>query len=148
MKVFAFLADAAQVDQQTKVHALGLNWTHMPTPTLPMAVVAFAELEPEDLPAALSVRIELLDAEEQPVDVPADTEGNYKPLAITGVGTASEFEGPRKGEPIMVPFVTQIGPGLPLKPGFYSFRVTVKLAESGESGTAEVRFRVREPSEE
>ncbi len=57
------LADAAQVDAQAKIHALGLGWTHIPTPTPPIAIVSVVELQPEEVPTAFEIKFELLDAD-------------------------------------------------------------------------------------
>ncbi len=139
------LADAAQIDEQTKVHALGINWTHTPSPALPMAIIVLAEVSQDEMPAALSLKIELLDSDNQPVSVPSPPDGQTKQLKIEGVGTATPHEGVREWEPVRVPFVAQVGPGLPLQPGNYKFLINVSTAR-GESESDELRFRVRESS--
>ena len=144
MKVVSLLADAAQVDQQTKVHALGINWTHMPSPPLPMAIIVLTEVSPDEMPAALSIVIELLDSGGQPVSLPQPPDGQPKPLRIEGVGTASPREGGNEWEPTTVPFVAQVGPGLPLEPGNYKFAIRIHSARGG-SQSDELRFRIRQP---
>lgn len=70
MKLVAFLADAAQADPQGKLHALGVGWTTLPTPTSPLAVVALADFSADETPIDASVTFELLDANEDPRRAP------------------------------------------------------------------------------
>lgn len=138
------LADAAQIDQQSKVHALGINWTHMPSPPLAMAIVAFVELPGDTVPAALSMTIELRDEANNPVELPIDPNGTSRPFRVETVATA-ESNGEPTWEPARVPFVAQVGPGLPLPPGNYRFAIAVSRA-GGETVTDELRFRIRDDS--
>lgn len=135
------LADAALIDQQTKVHALGLNWTNMPSPTLPMAIVVFTELEQSELPAALSLKIQLLDSNQKPAGARTN-DGKLEPIVIEGVGTAAPWEESRRWEPLRMPWSVAIGP-IALDPGNYIFRVTVSRAGADDTLVEDLRFRVR-----
>lgn len=147
MKVFSVLADQAQIDPQAKVHALGINWTTMSSPTAPMAVIVVAEIPAEETPAALSMAINLLNSNDEPVEIPSPPDGQLKPLSVTGVGTAARTDFGREAwEPVRVPFVAQIGPGLPMPPGDYRFAITVSQA-GGETVSDELRFHVRKTGE-
>ena len=147
MKFILLLADAAQIDEKAKIHALGLGWGHTVTPTPPMAIVAFVELQPEQLPTDYSIGFELLDANHDAAKVPLSADGDVGPFAVTGTGIASKpppEDKWRQEEPVRVPTAVTIGP-MPLAEGVYYFRGTFTLP-TGESATELVRFRVRPPN--
>lgn len=146
MKTFSILADSAQIDQKQKVHALGINWTHMPSPALEMTIITFVEVPPDELPAALAVKLELRDSEDQPVTLSPPDGSTPIPVLARSTGTAEPLEPSRQWEPVRLPFVAQIGPGLPLEPGNYKFVITVERA-GGDTQSDELRFRVRKPGD-
>jgi hypothetical protein len=136
VKLLSMLADQAQIDQQQKVHALGLNWTHTHSPLPNVAVIVLAELSPDETPTALSVTISLLDAQGETVKVPLPPSGELQPFTATAVGTA-----PQSNLGVRVPFVVQVGAGLPLTPGDYKFSIEATRAGGGAQQD-ELRFVV------
>ncbi|MGB7146938.1 hypothetical protein [Mycobacterium sp.] len=143
------LADAAQVDAQAKIHTLGLGWTHIPTPTPPIAIVSVVELQPEEVPTAFEIKFELLDADKLPAVLPPDARGESGAFSVTGNTSAVWAENAPEWqfhEPMFVPFALTIGPGIPLDPGTYYFRATLN-PESNDAPTELIRFRVRPPEE-
>jgi hypothetical protein len=136
------LADAAQLDPRGKLHVLGLGWTHISSPGPPMAIVAIAELEPAEVPATFDIRFELLDAEQQPLTLPQDSE----PLVIRGEGATEPIAVWAREEPTVAPLVVALGPGLPLEPGPHYFRATWTLG-SGQTATELIRFHVNAPDQ-
>lgn len=113
----------------------------MPSPTLPMALLIFTELEPSELPAVLSLKVELLDSEYNPAG-PGTPDGKREELVVEGVGTAAPMETVRSWEPLRVPWSVAIGP-MVLDPGNYLFRVKVSRAGTQDSQSEDLRFRVR-----
>jgi hypothetical protein len=140
VKVISLLADLAQIDHQ-KVHAIGLNWITMPSPTLPIAVVILAEIPAEEAPVAVTMNFTLLNSQGEAVDVPLPPDGQLKRLKVSGAATAMRDANRDPWEPVRVPFVAQIGPSLPIPPGDYKFAITVSQA-GGETITDELRFHV------
>jgi hypothetical protein len=137
VKLLSMLADQAQIDQQQKVHALGLNWSHTHSPLPAMAVIVFAELSPDETPTALSVTIELLDAQGEAVKVPLPPSGELQPFRATAVGTAQQTNLAH----VRLPFVVQVSAGLPLTPGDYKFTIEASRA-GGETQHDELGFVV------
>ncbi|MCK0516984.1 hypothetical protein [Williamsia sp. DF01-3] len=140
MELTLLLADAAQADQHGKVHALGLAWTNVPTPTPPMAVIVLIDFEADEVPASVSLRIEL-QTEAGEVVVLAGGE----PVRINAAATAHALDEEKAGEQIRVPFSIQIGPGLPLPVGLYQFEATaVRDDDDNARAAAFQKVRVSE----
>jgi hypothetical protein len=150
VKFTLLLADSAQVDQNGKVHVLGLGWGRTTTPTPPMALVGFAELPSEQLPTEYSLRFELLDANHEPAKIPLSPDGgDTGHLAIEGSGTATNNPAlgtPQQEDTATVPIAITIGPGIALSEGIYYFRGTF-TPTSGQGETVLVRFRVVPPDQ-
>lgn len=142
MKLTLMLADAAQLDAQLKLYVLGANWTHTSTPTPPMSLIVVADLDPSELPAAIALTAELVDEAGNQVELASPPDGALKPVLVEGVGTATPLPPHREGEPVRVQFVANLGPGMPLEPGKYAFRVQVSQAD-GDSHSDQIHFRVR-----
>jgi hypothetical protein len=142
VKALALLADSAQVDDHAKVYALGLGWSHIGSPTPPIAVVCIIDLEQHELPSDLTIQLELRDADGRVVQLPSETPGEERPFILRAVLEAKRNEGIRD-EPIMVPGVFQIGPGLALDPGMYSFDLIVGRDLGRDEARASRSFRVR-----
>lgn len=136
MRLLSLLADQAQIDQQQKVHALGLNWSHTHSPLPPLAVIVLAELSPDETPTALSVTVELFDAQGEAVKVPLPPSGELQPFRATAVGTAQQTN-----QAVRVPFVVQVGAGVLLTPGDYKFKIEASRA-GGEAQQDELPFVV------
>jgi hypothetical protein len=140
MKLTVMLADAANADQNGKVSALGLGWVVIPTPTPPMALVVFVDLEPaETLPIEqVTLDCELVDEQGEHVEL----ERRQGPVAFNAVLTFTSKS--NLDLPVMrSAFAVGIAPGLPLPPGRYQWKVAVK--ESGVEDSA--AFAVRSAEE-
>ena len=148
MNIALLLADAAQIDEKDKIHALGLNWTHTGSPTPAMAIVAVIEMGDESLPTELALQIDLLDADGNPAKV-GGAPGYDEPrsLVIHGRQPVDRFSGERAGEPVFVQLVVEIDSGLVFNPGFYSFKMKVTDEGTHEVTEASRKFRIRPPNE-
>jgi hypothetical protein len=146
VKLLSMLADQAQIDPQQKVHALGLNWTHIHSPAPTMAVIVIAEVSLDETPTAFSVMVELVDSNGEPVNVPSPPKGEPQPFKATAVGTAGKADPDHPWAPTRIPFVVQVGAGLQLTPGDYKFVIAASRA-GGETQHDELRFVVRKAGE-
>ena len=61
------LSDAAVADPSGKIHMLGAGWSVTSAPTPPMAVAMFLKIPWDRANQRLTLRLELLDADGQPV---------------------------------------------------------------------------------
>jgi hypothetical protein len=147
VKFDLYTADSASVDDRSKTYALGLGWTHIGSPTPPMALLAFIDLQPDEVPAKIQIHIELLDSEGRAVHFRQPGTGQEgPPVMVDGTVDASAVdETAYRGEPIRVPFVVQLGPGLVMDPGLYRFRGVLTREGNEESVETSQYFRVREP---
>lgn len=129
MKVTLFNADSAQLDPRGKVHALGIGWSWLPTPTPPMAIVAIVDLEDTDqADKEILLTVELLDSDGHIVH-PSDGSG-----AISAtIAIKPDLDTPR------MMGVLNIGDGLPLPSGSYRWRVRRQEIEH-----ATVNFEIRD----
>ncbi|WP_227985590.1 hypothetical protein [Nocardia spumae] len=114
MKITVITADSAQRDPVGKVHALGLNWSWVVTPTPPMSVVIVIDPDTADeLLTTFKLVAELIDANDEPATFGRSAE----PLRAYIDATADE-----PSARMMLAF--NVAPGIPLSPGRYSWRVT------------------------
>lgn len=138
MKAVVLLADSAQTDSTGKVHALGLGWSATSSPTAPMAIVVFIEVDWAESNVTRQAKISLLRADGQVVEIPG-------PLGPQEVSIEASFEvgrpaGVPKGSPLNVPLTVNVPAGLVLESGQrYEWRVTVDGYENSWS----VGFLVR-----
>ncbi|SHY61702.1 Uncharacterised protein [Mycobacteroides abscessus subsp. bolletii] len=139
MELTFLLADAAQADERGKVSALGIGWTNLPTPTPPIALFAFADLEQDELPAELVFRFALRDASGGTVIVPGEGPFNIEVKSQAKAGGDHS----KTGEPVRVPVSLQISAGIPLEPGLYRFHAEV--TNGSQQATAVRPFLVRRP---
>ncbi|WP_073460266.1 DUF6941 family protein [Pseudonocardia thermophila] len=116
MKLIVLLADAAQAGPAGKVHALGLGWTVIDTPTSqPASVIVLVIFDRQaDAVGTHEVTLRLLGDDGTPVTTP-DTD---EPILIragieVGPQTAEEVQ----DMPSVASFIVNVGPGLPLEPG-------------------------------
>ncbi|WP_100462419.1 DUF6941 family protein [Mycobacteroides abscessus] len=141
MDLTFLLADAAQTDERGKISALGIGWTHIPTPTPPIALFAFADLEQHELPTEVIFRFALRNAAGESVVVPG--QGSFS--VEMKVAAPPNTDVARAGEPVRLPVSLQINAGIALDPGLYRFHAEIT---NGKQQVAEVRsFRVR-PADE
>jgi hypothetical protein len=135
------LCDAAQVDPSGKVHLLGAGWTVVGTPLPGLAVVVLVHVAWHETVTPHVLRLRLEDADGQPVLVgPADA-----PRALLHEQTivAPRPPGVPEGINIDVPVVVSFGPGMPLPPGRYVWRLEIDGAS--DEGWM-LAFHVRAPA--
>ncbi|MGY1948637.1 DUF6941 family protein [Nocardia asiatica] len=132
MKLTVQVADSAQVDPSGKVHALGLGWNATITPTPPMALVLFFELELGESPQSkYRLSGKLVDADgkqqltpnEKPVQFAVEMTSNLSEETTAHV--VSE-----KDPPDRIPAVIPIPQGLQLKPGRYDWIIAIEEPEA------------------
>ena len=148
MKLALYTADSASVDDRSKAYALGLGWTYIYSPTPPMALLAFIELDPEEVPAEILIHVELVDSQDRLVHFPSPQDGDQQtpPVMVDGKVVAPALDDTYGGQPIRVPFVVQLGP-LVMDPGIYSFRAVLTRKDRDESVEASQHFQVRARAE-
>lgn len=115
MNATLFLADAAQVSTDGKLHALGIGWTQTSSPlTAPSAVAFVLHVPWDETNRKITWSLDLLDADGNPVVLPG------APNALHGIHIENEIEvgrppGVKPGSAMNVPFAVNIAP-MPLPP--------------------------------
>ncbi|MGO9228081.1 MAG: hypothetical protein ACLQKA_02555 [Bryobacteraceae bacterium] len=147
MKIDLQLADAASVDDRSKLYALGLGWTITNSPTPPIAILISIELDPEEVPSDLQLELELIDDHGQVARFPPlQAEEKGRPVVAGGQIQAPPLPENFPGDPLRIPLVVNIAPGIKLEPGQrYRFHATV--TREGESIEDFQGFRVSLPDE-
>jgi hypothetical protein len=114
------------------LHMLGAGWSVTPSPTAPQAVALLIKVPWDRANQKLGIRVELLDADGQPVTLPG-------PSGPQPVLTAAELE---VGRPPGVAHGSDLDasvalnfPALPLVPGRYQWRAQVAQTTQAESFT-------------
>ncbi|MGH8891355.1 MAG: hypothetical protein ACRDV3_16530 [Acidothermaceae bacterium] len=144
MKATLLLCDAAQVDPAGKVHILGAGWTVVGVggdpsgsddgpeaggvppglPGLPgQAVVAMLHVPWHETIESHFLRLRLEDADGNAVMV--GPPGEQRAMVHDQPFSARRPAGAPEGITIDVPVVVSIGPGMPLKPGRYAWRLEI-----------------------
>jgi hypothetical protein len=106
------LADSAQA-VAGKLYVLGGGWSMTGPDPSPMALAIKVEIPWDQTNHAHQLRIELLDADGNPVRAPGD--GDQPPLIIEGNFEVGRPPGMKAGTPIDFPFAVNLGP-IPLDP--------------------------------
>lgn len=109
------MCDAAQAGADSKSHILGAGWRICGPVLQPHAVVAIMSFDSFEQSAEHTVRLELIDQDGQPVVV-ATPQGPMM-MRNEGVVVVQPVPDVPHGMDVDVPFVAEVGPGLPLKPG-------------------------------
>ncbi len=110
MDATLFLADAAQVSPDGKLHALGIGWTHTSSPmTMPLAVAFILHVPWSETNRKIKWTLDLLDADGNPVLLQTG------PERFTGVHVENEIEvgrppGTKPGAAISAPFAVNMTP--------------------------------------
>ncbi|MGY1869841.1 DUF6941 family protein [Nocardia gipuzkoensis] len=135
MQLTVLLADSAQVDPAGKVHALGMGWSTIPSPTTPMSVILVSDLTEDEVLSAdhRVIHVELCTSQGDLV-VAQDTRGKARPVKVQiGVEVnkaAAESPGVNR-----FAAVANFGPGIPLPAGNYKWRVRIDGPGGIESAT-------------
>lgn len=125
------LCDAAQADPSTgKLHMLGAGWTMVGTPTSPHAVALLVQVPWDRANERLKLKIELLNADGQPVRTAADE--TSPPIYGEAELEVGRPPGVAHGSPLSASFALNVGP-MPLPPGRYEWRATVDEDTRAES---------------
>ncbi|GAA5157197.1 DUF6941 family protein [Ornithinimicrobium tianjinense] len=123
MKLTLLLADSAQ-EAQGKVHALGLGWTAIGTPTSPMALVVLLDVDWDETNRDIALHIELVDADGHLVTVPGPF--GDQPLTLDATAQAGRPPGMPRGAAVRLPLTLNVSGGLPLVAGQrYEWRATL-----------------------
>lgn len=115
MEATLFVADAAQVSADGKMHALGIGWQQTSSPLTAPAAVAFILHVPwDETNRKIKWALDLLDGDGKPVVLPTG------PGSFTAIHMENEIEvgrppGVKPGAFINVPFAVNLGP-MPLAP--------------------------------
>jgi hypothetical protein len=121
-KATMMLADSAQV-ADGKLYVLGGGWALIGPDPNPSAVVMFIEVSWDLANMQHEFRLELLDSDGNPVEVP--TPMGDQPLLIGGPFEVGRPPGITPGTPLGIPVAINLGP-LPLRPGTrYEWRLTI-----------------------
>jgi hypothetical protein len=144
MKATLLLCDAAQVDPSGKVHILGAGWTvvggGVGVPLPGQAVVALIHVPWHQTTQPHFLRLRLEDADGNLVLVgPPD---GRQPLVHEQTVAVDRPPGAPEGITLDVPVVVSLGPGMPLPPGRYAWRLEID-GTSDEDWMA--TFHVRAP---
>jgi hypothetical protein len=126
------LADSAQV-ASGKLFVLGAGWS-MIIPGGPFAVCGMIDIPWHQGTDWHALRLELIDADGEPVLVPVEGEDEPKPLVFDHPPYRPTILPQIKpGTSLGWPFAVNIGPGLPLEPGsIYEWRLSIDgKAEDG-----------------
>jgi hypothetical protein len=133
LEVQLILCDSAQADATGKVHMLGAGWSITSTPTM-HAVALLIKVPWDRADQPLPLRLQLLDADGQPVRLP--TPEGFTTLTHEGTIQVSRTGGAVIGSMLDASFALNVPP-LPLRPGRYEWRL--ELAEHSQSAFFTVR---------
>lgn len=127
MRVTLLLCDAAQADPSGKVHILGAGWSitqvSAGNPLPPHAVVAIIYVPWNEANRPHLARLQLEDADGRLVEV--ETPNGPVPLVHEQQFEVGRPAGVPEGIPLETPVVVNIGPGLPLSAGRYTWRLEI-----------------------
>lgn len=110
MEATLFLADAAQVSPDGKLHALGVGWTHMASPiTSPCAVVFILHVPWDETNRKIRWTLDLYDADGKPIVIPTGPD-QFQPLHAENQIEVGRPPGVKPGASLNVPFAVNIMP--------------------------------------
>jgi hypothetical protein len=118
------LADAAQVTPDNKVQALGIGWDVLGVGNQHTVVVCvWVPWDQANIPQTMV--LSLAGEDGQPVLMP-DQSGGSAPLEVGRVVEVGRPAGVAHGVPALIPWVVNVGPGLPFTPGTrYVWRLSI-----------------------
>ncbi len=115
MEATLFLADAAQVSPDGKLHALGIGWQFVGAPTSPSAVVFLLHVPWDETNRKIKWELDLLDADGRPVLLPSAVPNQFQRIHMEQSIEVGRPAGIKPGTPINVPAAITVGP-LQLQP--------------------------------
>ena len=116
MEATLFLADAAQVSPDGKLHALGIGWSVTTSPmTAPSTVGIILHVPWDETNRKIKWTLDLIDGDGRPVQLPAGP-GNATSIHMENEIEVGRPPGIRQGSAINVPFAVNVGP-MPLPAG-------------------------------
>jgi len=105
-----FLADAAQVSPDGKLHALGIGWSHTSSPvTAPSAVAFILRVPWDETNRKIRWTLDLFDADGKPVVMQTGPD-QFRPVHSESQMEVGRPAGVKPGASINVPFAVNIGP--------------------------------------
>lgn len=124
MHAHVLLADFAQADSSGKVNALGLGWsiTTSPTPNHAVVVILRVGWDETNVKHTLNLRLLTEDGSDA-VEVP--TPFGSQPLMVEVEFEVGRPPGLAHGSSIHHSLAINVGPGLPLTPGRYEWRLEI-----------------------
>ncbi|MEO9025917.1 MAG: hypothetical protein ABI329_02560 [Candidatus Tumulicola sp.] len=110
MEATLFLADAAQVSPDGKMHALGIGWTQTASPmSAPGAVGIILRVPWDETNRKIKWTLDLIDGDGTPVQLPSGP-GNSTSLHMENEIEVGRPAGIKPGSSINVPFAVNVGP--------------------------------------
>jgi hypothetical protein len=131
VEAHVLLADYAQSDNSGKVNALGLGWSVTRTPTPHHAVVVSLKVGWDETNIKHRLALKLLTADGLNA-VEAPTAVGPQPLLVEVEFEVGRPPGLPHGSSIDHTLAINIGPGLPLEPGRYEWRLAIDNTERDE----------------
>jgi hypothetical protein len=143
MEAHVLLADAAQRDQSGKIHALGLGWSNIGTPLPPHAIVLLVKVPWDQANRRHNFQVELVDADGHPVTTSGPV--GEQPVKVAGGFETGRPPGLPAGTPLDVAVPFNIGGGLPLPPGRYTWNLTID-GDAKEGWSTSFLVKASQPS--
>ena len=110
MDATLFLADAAQVSPDGKLHALGVGWTQTSSPVSAPCAVAFILHVPwDETNRKIRWTLDLFDADGKPIIVPTGPD-QFRPIHVENEIEVGRPPGVKPGSPINAPFAVNVTP--------------------------------------
>jgi hypothetical protein len=132
VRIRVLLADAAQVDAAGKVGALGLGWTNISTPLPGFAIIAILDIDWAELAKSYDLTLEILTGNGDLAQL-EDSSGESRPLRFELSADLEVKPAIPEGTRIRLPAVFNFLPGMPLAPGKYHVRISVRGFEDAAS---------------
>lgn len=123
IEAHVLICDFAQVDAGGKLHVIGAGWSVTSSPTSPHALAMLFKIPWDRANERLSLRLQLLDADGRPAQLP-QPDGTTGPLLAEAQLETGRPAGLVPGTPLDASLAVQF-PTLPLEPGRYEYRVDI-----------------------
>jgi hypothetical protein len=123
MEAHILLADAAAQDSSGKIHVLGLGWSTTTTPLPPQAVIILFKVPWDQANRVHRFEIELVDADGHSVTTTGPV--GEQPIKVAGDFESGRPAGLPAGTPLDGALTLNIGGGLALSPGRYTWNLKI-----------------------